>query len=748
LCGCNVAQGFSNISEAQEYAQTIKEFPDIDIQRTMHPSYREYHRSIELSYLYRILRKMGLYDSVWHPHDIEHQLQDIVKQRELSGQTGNFTVKITPLSEQSDFVVVGPLLGQFHSLVNILTSLKQKNVIDDDFKIIKPETYIIFNGNAADGSPYILETLSLIMGVLKENPTHAFYIKGRFEDGSEWRNFGLKEELQTRIMGSYNSDIPFGNLFGRFFDTLPLAVYLSTICDSENILRISFYDQSYLEIDERSCADILTEAKVDPFQICYLDRKRIKSPKKVYISSIVHAEDRTVSYQNHGGLSILPPEKGATAWSVFSAPTLVYGKYFDFYKDAYSIIRVPRYLGNATISAFNQDVRNRTGFERTGTFNLLSGQKIDLKKFDKDLELDFDTDPLYFGCTLDLSRGMSLQGERLRSGINLRFSKANREGGLKGRPLRAIYLNDNYNPELTRKRVKEFVKRYKSKLFIGCIGSPTLKAVLDMVKDGSIYQFFPTTGAPEFRHKDLKNIIHWRASYKAEALGVITYMKNKYDIKKWSFLYQDDDFGIDPLKAAVAFLTDKGVKNIKTFAYDRNNIYVEPFINYLKNNNSDAIGLFATAQVALRLLHQVSQDVLKDTKIGGLSDLAESSFYQVVKDLELDLIVAQAVPSYKTSTWDIVKEYVHESSEQGLAPDSFSLEGYISASLLIDILSRIDGDITDKKINDIINSFKNTSYKGMSLDFDPQTRELAHCLWVNSGSDKWKQFNTQTLQEK
>ena len=54
------------------------------------------------------------------------------------------------------------------------------------------------------------------------------------------------------------------------------------------------------------------------------------------------------------------------------------------------------------------------------------------------------------------------------------------------------------SPARARQNVKEFVKKYKSNIFLCNVGSPTLEAYLDLVKRGEIFVFFPVTGGTSF----------------------------------------------------------------------------------------------------------------------------------------------------------------------------------------------------------------------------------------------------------
>ncbi|MBA3752470.1 hypothetical protein H0X06_06840 [Candidatus Dependentiae bacterium] len=64
-----------------------------------------------------------------------------------------------------------------------------------------------------------------------------------------------------------------------------------------------------------------------------------------------------------------------------------------------------------------------------------------------------------------------------------------------------------------------------------------------------------------------------------------------------------------------------------------------------------------------------------------------------------------------------------------LSPDS--LEGYINASVLIDVLHTINKPFTNEILIKKLEAIKNYPYKGLMLNFNPETRELLKDVWID-----------------
>ncbi len=99
--------------------------------------------------------------------------------------------------------------------------------------------------------------------------------------------------------------------------------------------------------------------------------------------------------------------------------------------------------------------------------------------------------------------------------------------------------------------------------------------------------------------------------------------------------------------------------------------------------------------------------------------------------------IGQVVPDPKTSMLPIVKEYREEIKKQGLKPNVFALESYITSSITFRAIKRVEGPLTMDKLIEQFEKMHNFDYKGIILNFNPKTRSLAHQYWINTGEGPW-----------
>ncbi len=725
---------FSTIDQAKKYAQGQPEYPPIGNKNAvLNPDYTSWYQQHRPTFMNQIASLFKPY-SGWSINQFKAQLISQVKIRENAGLKQPHSLIMKPLPGW-EYTIVGPLFGSFHSLVRLLVEFVRQGTIAQDFKITKKNWFLLFDGNVIDGSPYILETLSLVLSLKQANPLTVFYVAGEHEHAEYWQSYGLKTELDVRV-----ADRSFVQYVGRFFATLPRSILLA---DGHDIVRIGNIAQDADGVDELSCAQMIKDVARGSSKECVLKKAIGDLP----LIASIGGEQRLMSYKGHPGLVLLPSESGFIAWSIFSAPNKMYRDYFNFFFDAYVVLKIADSLQQSTLELYHQDVREQAGFKKVAIYGLASGKKMsgicDPKEETCKLQLPVEEKavekkPLFIGCTLDLTKGASGQGKVVKIGILLAIDKINEQGGLNGQRIEIIFMDDEYSPEKARQNVETFVKKYDSTLFLCNLGSPTLSAYLDLVKDNKIFIFFPTTGAPAFRKPDLLGVVHWRTSYSNEAIGLVSYALENYGIKDFAFLYQNDSYGKGALEGARKILDQKKITQFLEVSYERNTTYFKSAIEKIKASPARAIGFFSTSIAATEFIRQAGVEFFIGKKLFALSDLAETAFKKFSHQKGLDMVIAQFSPNPATSNLEIIKEYRTALLASGRTQvDVFMLEGFIGASLMVDILRKTQQNYSHEAIMGVIEGMKNYTFKGLNLSFDPRTRELAHLLWLDIGLPEW-----------
>ena len=110
------------------------------------------------------------------------------------------------------------------------------------------------------------------------------------------------------------------------------------------------------------------------------------------------------------------------------------------------------------------------------------------------------TDPnaLVLGQSLPLSGPSAQLGLDYRRGALAWFEAVNREGGIHGRKIQLISLDDKYEPPQTLINTRQLLNRNDLLALFGYVGTPTTKVALPLIEEASVPLVAPMTGASLF----------------------------------------------------------------------------------------------------------------------------------------------------------------------------------------------------------------------------------------------------------
>jgi branched-chain amino acid transport system substrate-binding protein len=128
------------------------------------------------------------------------------------------------------------------------------------------------------------------------------------------------------------------------------------------------------------------------------------------------------------------------------------------------------------------------------------------------------------------------------------FAEMNALGGIAGRKIDFISLDDGYSPPKTLEDVRRMVEQDKIDFLFNVLGTPTNSAIERYCNQQKLPQLFLATGADKWGdYKKFPWTIGLQPSYRTESQIYAKYiLKNKPNAKV-GFLYQNDDVGKDYL---------------------------------------------------------------------------------------------------------------------------------------------------------------------------------------------------------
>lgn len=311
-------------------------------------------------------------------------------------------------------------------------------------------------------------------------------------------------------------------------------------------------------------------------------------------------------------------------------------------------------------------------------------------------------DAIKIGNTNPYSGPASAYGAIGRA-IGAYFDKVNDEGGINGRQIEFITLDDGYSPPRTVEQIRKLVEQEQVLLVFQPLGTPTNSAIHQYMNAKQVPQLFVATGATKWGQPDkFPWTMGWQPNYQSEAKVYARYVLDHQPDAKIGVLYQNDDYGKDYLEGFKAGLGEQADKLIvEELSYEVTDPTVDSQIISLKNSGADVFFNITTPKFAaqairkagdigwqpLHLLNNVSNSVGSVLEPAGLDKskgLITSLYQKDPTDPQW-----QGTPEY--DAWSAWMDQYNPDADKA---DQFNVYGYNVAMTLAHVLEQCGDDLT------------------------------------------------------
>lgn len=287
-------------------------------------------------------------------------------------------------------------------------------------------------------------------------------------------------------------------------------------------------------------------------------------------------------------------------------------------------------------------------------------------------------------------------GVNMRAGLLACFGKVNAEGGIKGRKIRLITLDDGYEPGRAAINTIKLIEDENVFLLIGEVGTPTSKVALPLAEEAKVPFFAPFTGAELLRDSFRKSVIHVRASYYQEMEALAAYLVDRKQLKKVACFYQDDAYGKSGLEGIRQALERRNMELCSTGTYQRNTTAIKEGLEKVKAGAPDAVIMVGAYEPASTFIKQAKKDGMTDTIFCNISFVGTETLLEELGDASEGCIVSEVTVSPWDMSIPLVQEYTAalEKFQEGVKPGFVSLEGYKAGKLFCMAANNTEGKLT------------------------------------------------------
>jgi branched-chain amino acid transport system substrate-binding protein len=326
---------------------------------------------------------------------------------------------------------------------------------------------------------------------------------------------------------------------------------------------------------------------------------------------------------------------------------------------------------------------------------------------------------IVFGQSAPLTGANAELGNDIRNGALAYFKQVNDAGGVHGRKLELVSLDDANQVQRAETNTIELVERRRVFALFGYASATLSRPALPVVAKHNVPFLAPFTGADPMRVFN-KNVYNMRASY-ADELGKIVDHYITLGSKRFSIVHYDDVVGKENLTAVERALKKHNMSPVSVAAFkDRAKPDIDSGVKSVAQGAPDV--------VILTTLYKATSDFVKAARTSGMGAQMVSNSFPGASPLAQELgkegvgvAMSQVVPPPTQRSIPVVREYQDAIAKHiGKKEFSFtSLESYIAAKIAVEALKRAGAKPTRENFMQALDNMKHFDAGGYSVSFSP-----------------------------
>lgn len=309
-------------------------------------------------------------------------------------------------------------------------------------------------------------------------------------------------------------------------------------------------------------------------------------------------------------------------------------------------------------------------------------------------------------------------GIQMRNGIKAYLNYVNEKGGVHGRRIELITLDDGYEPSRSAPNTKKLIEEEKVFGLIGYVGTPTTAAAMPILTQLKVPLVGPFTGAEILRVPFNRYIFHVRASYYDETEKII---KQVVSIggKNIAVFYQNDSYGQAGLKGVELATQRRDMKISALGTVERNTIDVAAAVKAINAVKPDAVVMISAYTSCAEFIRQMKKAGSTAT-FYNVSFVGSTALSDALGNEGSGVAISQVAPFPWGRAVPVVKEYQRLSAKAGFTDYNFSaMEGFLAAKVFVEGLRRTGRNLTREAFISAMEKMQSVDLGGFYIGYSP-----------------------------
>lgn len=322
---------------------------------------------------------------------------------------------------------------------------------------------------------------------------------------------------------------------------------------------------------------------------------------------------------------------------------------------------------------------------------------------------------ILIGQTVGLTGTVAAPVKEMNEGANAYFTVVNNNGGVHGRKIELLTLDDKFDPKLTLANAETLIKKERVfALFLGR-GTPHTKGIVPILAENKVPLVAPSTGSTIFHEPPIRWIFNIRARYQAEVIKAVEHFAT-VGIKKIGILHVDDAFGQDGLAGF----------NKAMAKYNLTPAIITKFARVKPDLEATAATLIEAKPSALIIVSSSKNTigVIKAIRAKGnqmqimtLSNNSSRAFVDELGTVGAGVIMSQITVAPHLISTRLGREFGLAAKATGATISYPAIEGYVNAKVLVEGLQRAGRNLTREGFIRALESMQHVDMGGILITY-------------------------------
>jgi len=298
----------------------------------------------------------------------------------------------------------------------------------------------------------------------------------------------------------------------------------------------------------------------------------------------------------------------------------------------------------------------------------------------------------------------------------------NKQGGIHGRKITLKQFDDEQNAQKALDITRKLIAERSVFAFAMHRTSPTLEKVMPEATKAGYPVFAPQVG-PTFVYEPFNPLVfNVRARYRDEVTKIIEHLHST-GTDGFGFLYADDAFGRDNMVGAQQAMEKLKLKPVAEVLLDNRTTDIGPAVQVFAKTRPQVVVVITNAKAAAEFVKQMRKSGV-DSQFVSLSNTSGDGYIKDLGEAGNGVIVTQVMPFPYSDSAPIAREFRKLMKENSNAVPSYaSIQGFISAKLLIEGLKRAGPNLTQKGFVRALESIGTIDLGGYLISYGPSKHD-------------------------